>query len=229
MPKITLAFDIYGTLIDTNGITAALRAHTENALAASQLLRDKQLEYSFRRALMRRYEDFSVCTQQALDYVDAAHDLKLRAAEKKEIMQAYSRLPPYPDTEETLRTLSSQGYRIFAFSNGSHAAVEKLLRHAAVDAQFREIVSVEAVRSFKPDPAVYEYFLTVAEAQARNTWLISGNSFDLLGAAAVGFHTARIRRTGAQVFNEWEFSPRLSVERLSDLPAALSKLYSESS
>jgi 2-haloacid dehalogenase len=29
--------------------------------------REKQLEYSFRRGLMRRYENFAVCTRQVLD------------------------------------------------------------------------------------------------------------------------------------------------------------------
>ena len=65
---VTIAFDVYGTLIDTTGIVAALDARLgAQAGAFSDLWRAKQLEYSFRRGLMQNYRDFSVCTRQALD------------------------------------------------------------------------------------------------------------------------------------------------------------------
>jgi len=50
---ITLGFDVYGTLIDTAGVTAALKPFArELAPAFSNLWREKQLEYSFRRGLI---------------------------------------------------------------------------------------------------------------------------------------------------------------------------------
>ena len=62
--KTTLAFDVYGTLIDTRGVLETLEKwlDTGDALSVSKLWREKQLEYSFRRGLMRDYVDFSVCT-----------------------------------------------------------------------------------------------------------------------------------------------------------------------
>ena len=66
---VTIAFDVYGTLIDTAGIVAALQRHVgEKAVAFSDLWRAKQLEYSFRRGLMQNYRDFSICTGNALDF-----------------------------------------------------------------------------------------------------------------------------------------------------------------
>ena len=57
---VTLGFDVYGTLIDTAGVTEALKQYAgENAAAFSSLWRDKQLEYSFRRALMQNYVPFT--------------------------------------------------------------------------------------------------------------------------------------------------------------------------
>ena len=67
--KTTLAFDVYGTLIDTNGVITALEPLVgPKAPAFSEAWREKQLEYSFRRGLMQNYENFAVCTSQALDY-----------------------------------------------------------------------------------------------------------------------------------------------------------------
>ena len=66
---LTLAFDVYGTLIDTHGVIVALEKHVvDNAVGFSQMWRDKQLEYSFRRGLMKKYETFAVCTANALDF-----------------------------------------------------------------------------------------------------------------------------------------------------------------
>ena len=58
-----LAFDVYGTLIDPLGMEAHLReTFGERAKEATALWRSKQLEYSFRRALMRKYVNFDICT-----------------------------------------------------------------------------------------------------------------------------------------------------------------------
>ena len=61
----TIAFDVHGTLIDTDGVVSRLREWIgSQADVFSQTWRSKQLEYSFRRGLMRRYENFAVCTRQ---------------------------------------------------------------------------------------------------------------------------------------------------------------------
>jgi 2-haloacid dehalogenase len=68
MPTM-LAFDVYGTLIDPHGIVIKLQELVGvKAEEFSRVWREKQLEYSFRRGLMRSYETFAVCTSQALDY-----------------------------------------------------------------------------------------------------------------------------------------------------------------
>jgi 2-haloacid dehalogenase len=51
--SVTLAFDVYGTLIDTHGVVSALQALIgDKAKDFSHSWREKQLEYSFRRGLM---------------------------------------------------------------------------------------------------------------------------------------------------------------------------------
>ena len=65
---LTLAFDVYATLIDTHGVIVALEKHVgAKAHDFSRTWREKQLEYSFRRGLMQNYENFAVCTSNALD------------------------------------------------------------------------------------------------------------------------------------------------------------------
>ena len=170
---VTIAFDVYGTLIDTHAVAGKLRGWVgERAGEFSQHWRDKQLEYSFRRGLMGRYEDFAVCTRQALDYTCETLGLPLSDHRKADLIELYRVLPAFDDVEDGLADLDARGFALYAFSNGSAAAVEGLLVAAGIRERFAGVVSVEAVRSFKPDPAVYAHFLGQTGSRPGDAWLV---------------------------------------------------------
>ncbi len=215
----TLAFDVYGTLIDTHGLVPLLErlVGEEIAPTLSRLWREKQLEYSFRRALARDYVTFAVCTRQALEFACAALGVSLAAADRETLLAHYRTLPAFAEVPEALERLRGSGIRLFAFSNGTREAVEALLAAAGIRHAFEDVVSVDAVASFKPDPAVYVHFLERSGAEAGRTWLISGNPFDVLGAKHAGWHAIWVRRDPAQVFDPWEVRPDQVVSDLQAL------------
>lgn len=215
---ITLAFDVYGTLIDTQGITAALVPYAGHlAPAFSAAWREKQLEYSFRRGLMKQYETFTVCTDQALDHTCARFKIALDPVVRTELLDAYRILPAFPDAGPGLERAQRAGYRLFAFSNGSVKAVQELLRHAGLLDAFLDVVSVDEVHSFKPDPAVYAHFLHRAGVQETDAWMVSGNPFDVLGALFVGMRGAWVQRSQEQVFDTWGRAPTRILRDLTDV------------
>ena len=219
---ITLAFDVYGTLIDTHGVVAALRELVgERAPAFSQTWRDKQLEYSFRRGLMQNYQTFAVCTRQALDYTCAVYQTPLNAEQKQQLLDSYRVLPAFADAPEALRQLRSAGVRQYAFSNGSGEAVETLLVTAGIRDLFQGVVSCDDLRSFKPNPAVYAHFLRQAETTGEAAWMISGNPFDVIGARSAGMRAAWVKRSPAAVFDPWGLEPTLTVASLVELAVVL--------
>jgi 2-haloacid dehalogenase len=63
-----LLFDAYGTLFDVHSVMEAGRAVTDDPAALSTLWRQKQLEYTWLRSLMGRYEDFWAVTESALTF-----------------------------------------------------------------------------------------------------------------------------------------------------------------
>ena len=218
----TLAFDVYGTLIDTHGIVATLQPHIgHRAGDFSRAWRDKQLEYSFRRGLMRRYETFAVCTGQALDHTCSQFGLHLGPAEREKLLDAYRTLPAFEDAQSGLVRVREAGFRLFAFSNGPAEAVESLLTQAGLRDFFLDVVSVDEVKSFKPDPGVYAHFLKRAGATGRDAWLISSNPFDVIGALAAGMRSAWIKRSPEAPFDPWGLEPTLTVASLSDLAARI--------
>lgn len=217
MPQ-TLAFDIYGTLINTRGVETELAEVIGNqASQFSALWRSKQLEYSFRRGLMKDYCGFATCTRQALDYTNKIFGRPLTSGDCAQMMLVYTELPAFDDAAETLAELNNQGHQLVALSNGSTEAVSRLLQHAGLADLLSDIVSVEEIQTFKPDPAIYHHFLSRTNATAETTWLISGNPFDVLGAMNVGWSGGWIKRDEFAIFDPWDIKPTLELSRLTDL------------
>lgn len=220
----TLAFDVYGTLIDTHGVVSLLRTMIgDRAEDFSRAWREKQLEYAFRRGLMRNYVDFAVCTRHALDYSCATFGTPLNDAQRQQLLDSYRRLPAFADVSEGLAQLRNEGFRLYAFSNGSRGAVAGLLDHAGIGDFFLDVISVDDLRSFKPDPAVYCHFLRSAGATGGGAWLISSNPFDVIGAMSAGMRAVWLRRSAGAVFDPWEIQPNLTVRDLDGLGGRIAR------
>lgn len=217
-----LAFDVYGTLIDPFHMEEHLRsAFGAKAKEASELWRSKQIEYSFRRALMKKYRPFDACTAQALRFVSAQLGISLSEKAREGLVSKYEWLPAYPDVTGALAELAAQGFPIAACSNGTESAVRAVLENAGILPHFSKIVSVDPLRTFKPDPAVYEYLVAELRARREAIWLVSSNPFDVIGAKACGLRTAWVQRDPKRIFDPWEFEPDAIVQSLADLKDTL--------
>lgn len=223
-PSTTLAFDVYGTLIDTQGVGQLLKQSLgEQSLAFSNAWRAKQLEYSFRRGLMQNYQPFSTVTAQALDYCIQAFELDIPDETRTAWLAAYARLPAFDDARLALTRLRESNARLFAFSNGVKDAVVSLLEQADLLNYFEGVISVDDLRSFKPNPGVYAHFLREAESTGGHSWLISSNPFDVIGAKSAGMKAAWVKRDPKAIFDPWGIEPDAVVSSLTELvqPGAL--------
>jgi 2-haloacid dehalogenase len=198
----TLAFDIYGTLIDPMALGQVLEEMIGNqAKSFNHLWRDKQLEYSFRKAAMGHFNHFSECTLQALDYCDAFFKTGLSENQKGELLRMYKTLPPYSETESCLKLLKKKGFEIIAFSNGQKDDLNALFENSGIKKFFDKIVSVDEVKTFKPSPAVYNLLVQRSASSREDTWLVSANAFDIIGASACGLPTIWLKRNPESVFD----------------------------
>jgi len=213
-----VALDVYGTLVDPAGMALRLGASFgARAQVAAQLWREKQLEYTFRRALMRKYADFDVCTLQALRYVSASLSVTLDEAEEHALLEAYLHLPAFTDVRDGLAMLRRAGYRLVALTNGTLHSARSVLQNAGISEFLEDVLSVEPIATFKPDPAVYALLEKLSAVRAEPAWLVSGNPFDVIGAKAAGLRAAWLRRDPQRVFDPWEFSPDVVVGNLEEL------------
>ena len=222
--KYTLAFDIYGTLIDTSGVFHSLEKMIgKQAKPFMDTWRNKQLEYSFRRGLMNQYADFSICTENALAFCCLSFQLRLSPEQKESLLSEYTVLPVFDEVSDSLQQLKEAGHKLVAFSNGSKAAILMLLTNAKIIDKFDKIVSVEDIRTFKPNPLVYDYFNHETNSTKSNSWLISSNPFDVLGAISYGMRSAWVRRSVDSIFDPWGTDPTITINRLTDLLSELER------
>jgi len=216
----TLALDIYGTLIDPLAVKTALVAHVgDEAGAFAETWRSKQLEYSFRRGLMGAYRDFSHVTRAALDFACETYGARLSDRDKTTLMNHYRALAAFPDVAPALAVLQQEGAALHAFSNGVADDISALLNHAGLDDRISSIISADEVQTFKPDPRFYAHFLERAGATAADTWLVSSNPFDVIGAAACGWRTVWVKRNPKAVFDPWDHVPTMVISDLMELRA----------
>ena len=185
---LVLGFDVYGTLVDPWSISRHLAplVGEQEASRAAELWRSKQIEYAFRRGLMETYADFDTCTRQALLHTLATAGVSPTPVQVDDLLTAYLRLPAYDDVAGGLTAFRAQNARMLAFSNGTAASVREVLGNAALLGLFDDVVSVDEIGTFKPDPVVYRHLVARGGAQATDTWVVSANAWDVIGAKSSG-------------------------------------------
>ena len=222
MTATVLGFDVYGTLIDTSAVGVEIDAILPGRGAAfAAAWRQKQLEYTFRRAAMESYRDFDVCTAAALDYTAAAFGVRLGDSQKRGLLERYRELPAFPDVRPALDALHARGTRLLAFSNGVAQTVHDVLQHAGILRRFEDIVSVDEAKTFKPDPVAYLHYVRRACASCAECWLVSANPFDVIGAISAGMLAVWVQRDPAVPFDPWELEPTATIHDLSQLADAV--------
>jgi 2-haloacid dehalogenase len=190
-------FDAYGTLFDFNAAIARHRAAVgPDADRFSELWRLKQIEYTWTNTLAGRYAEFWILTQRALDFCFERFpsvDRKLR----DDLLNAYLKLDAFPDAHMVLRELKSRGDRTAILSNGSPAMLASAVEAAGIKELLDAVLSVDAIRMFKPRPEVYAMVTAHFAVKPADVVFVSSNRWDAMGATAFGFRTVWVNRAKA--------------------------------
>ena len=187
-------FDAYGTLFDVHSIVDAGAAITPEPAALSLLWRQKQLEYTWLRSLMGRYEDFWAITEAALRYAVRRLDLAAGEAQIQALMNAYLRLACFPDVRDALARLAAPRAIL---SNGAPKMLEAAVRSSGLAPLLDHVISVDRVRIYKPAAAVYALGPETLGIPADELLFVSSNAWDVAGAKAFGYRVAWCNRLGA--------------------------------
>ena len=213
-----LLFDAYGTLFDVHSVMEAGRAVTDDPAALSTLWRQKQLEYTWLRSLMGRYEDFWAVTEAALTFACRRLGLAVSPAQRARLLDAYLTLDPFPEVRAVLPRLAARPCAIL--SNGSPRMLAAAVAHGGIGGHLRAVISVDEVRIFKPSPLVYALGAARLGLPREVIGFVSSNGWDVAGAGAFGFRTVWVNRQGTPP-EELGVVPDLEVRDLAGLARAL--------
>src|SRR5258708_687320 len=136
-------FDAYGTLFDFASAAARCSdALGEKSKALTGLWRDKQLQYTWLRAVQGRHADFWTVTSEALGYALETLDLG-DAAIHERLMNLYLTLDVFPEVPMVLRALKAAGIKTAILSNGTPNMLRAVVESAKLGEYLDAVLSVE--------------------------------------------------------------------------------------
>jgi 2-haloacid dehalogenase len=190
-----LVFDAYGTLYDVQSVRSlATELCGDRGELITQLWRQKQLEYTWLRTLMRCYEDFWSVTRAALEFALTSAGIAPTAELCDPLMDRYLHLDLYPEAQQALESL--RGHKLAILSNGSPRMLEALVSSSGIAGRLTQVISVDQVKLYKPEPACYALVEPALQVAKQEVLFVSSNGFDVAGAKRYGFQVAWIERSG---------------------------------
>jgi 2-haloacid dehalogenase len=208
-------FDAYGTLFDIHSVVVRAGSAVAGDLdALSQLWRQKQLEFTWLRALMDRYRDFEKITEDALRTTLAQLQMEVGEPQIQQLMDAYLTPAVFPDARAALEALRDFPRAIL--SNGSPNMLEAAVRVNGLQSYFSSIISVDQVKTYKPSPRVYQLGPEALHLPAREILFVSSNAWDAAGAKAFGYSVCWCNRSGRPM-DRLGFAPDIVVSSLDQL------------
>jgi 2-haloacid dehalogenase len=203
MPLRAVLFDAYGTLFDVHSVVLAAEGlfpgHGEGL---SLLWREKQIDYSRLVSMSSgaagdHYRPFWDITRAGLRFAALKLGLALTPAAETALMDAYRRLAPFAENRAVLGELQRRGVTTGILSNGDPGMLHAAVRSAGFEPLLQHVISVDACRRYKPDPAAYALGTAALQLPARDILFVSSNGWDAIGATWFGYTTLWVNRSGS--------------------------------
>ena len=213
-------FDAYGTLFDYASAAARCGDVLGDKLERlNALWREKQLQYTWLRAVQSRHADFWQVTGDALDFALETLGL-VDAGLRSRLMDLYLTLEAFPEVPGVLRRLKAGGIKTAILSNGTPEMLEAAVGNAGIGDLFDAVLSVEAVGVYKPHPKVYQLAVDRLGIESQAISFQSSNAWDAYAASAFGMRVVWCNRYG-QRRERLPGKPDHEVRSLAELPALL--------
>jgi 2-haloacid dehalogenase len=223
VPIAAVVFDLYGTLLALEGMERPVaEAGVADASGFVREWRRKQIEYAYLSSMANAYRPFDELTALALAHTCALSGIVLDEAQRARFMAVFRVMPAYADAAPALRALAARGVPRAVLTNGMPDSAATAIENAGVRELLDDVLSVDAVRAFKPDPRVYALATTRFGCTPREIVFVSSNAWDAWGGATFGFRVAWCNRTGG-VGEALSPRPEVTIAGLHELEAFVAR------
>ena len=223
MAITTCVFDAYGTLFDVGA--AARQAASEPDFSAirddwmvlAEHWRQKQLSYSWLRAVARAHTDFWEVTQNGLDWALEKTGHAGDPALRERLLALYWELQAYPEVPAMLAALKRADLNTAILSNGSPDMLDGAVTSAGIGDVLDVSLSVQSVGIFKPDARVYDMVGDHFGCAKNEVLFVSSNGWDAAAATGYGFTTVWVNRAG-EPMDRLPWTPKHELRDLTGIP-----------
>jgi 2-haloacid dehalogenase len=125
--------------------------------------------------------------------------IRITDADKKELTDKFSTMPPHAEVPAALRKLRGAGFRLFTLTDNLLEVQTRQLTNGGIVDLFERRFSADGVKHHKPSREAYAYVEKELGAKASDFCLIACHTWDTLGAVAAGWEAALIKRPGNDV------------------------------
>ena len=210
-----IIFDAYGTLFDVNSAAEKCKDRIGDKWEGfSNYWRTTQLEYTWLRSMMNRHKDFWAVTEDSL--AKSMDVFKIDPLMKNQLLDLYKVLSTFPEVKDVLQKLKKKSYKLAILSNGTPALLNKLVKSNNLDNIFNDIFSVEEVKTYKPDPKVYNIPVQKYQIQKNEVVYLSANTWDVSAGGNYGFKPVWVNRNKS-IFDKLDYVPKYQIENLNKL------------
>ncbi|MDR5591200.1 haloacid dehalogenase type II [Christiangramia sp. SM2212] len=195
----TLIFDVNETLLDLEPLKTSINNVFGRSYAAD-IWFSQFLHYSLVESMTNTYHDFSEIAAAVLKMNAENYKMDLSKEKISEILSPIGQLKAYPDVKPGLSVLKENGFQLVAFSNGKTSVLNDQIKNSCLVDFFDLVLSVDAVKKYKPHPETYHFALKQSNSEASSSMMVAAHGWDVTGAMRAGLKTAFIQRPGKSVF-----------------------------
>lgn len=222
-----LTFDLFGTIFDLSGSLTPFLHESLDIREIKNVTADvfwrkwryrQRIEQYQDTIMMLGHSGYLETARRALNWTLRRYGIDTSDETIDEFMHGWQHLSPYPDVLPALNRLQSK-YTLVVLSNGDPEFLEYLVTQRVIW-DFKDVISVTSVGSFKPHPAVYLSTAGKLGLEVGECMMVSANSFDVMGARACGYRGAYVNRNNLP-YEDTHFQPDVTVNEFTELANAL--------
>ena len=210
-----IIFDAYGTLFDVNSAAEKCKGKIGDKWEGfANYWRTTQLEYTWLRSLMNRHKDFWQVTEDSLD--KSMQAFKIDSSMRNELLDLYKVLSTFTEVKEVLNKLKEKNYKLAILSNGTPSLLNELVKSNNLDNIFDDVFSIQEVKTYKPDPKVYNIPVKKYQIQKNEVAYLSANTWDVSAGGNYGFNPVWVNRNNS-IFDNLDYVPKHQIKHLGGL------------
>ena len=210
-----IIFDAYGTLFDVNSAAEKCKDKIGDKWEGfSNYWRTTQLEYTWLRSMMNRHKDFWAVTEDSLS--KSMEVFKIDPLMKNQLLDLYKVLSIFPEVKDALQKLKKKSYKLAILSNGTPSLLDELVKSNNLNNIFNDVFSIEEVKTYKPNPKVYDIPIKKYKIQKNEVAYLSANTWDVSAGGNYGFNPVWVNRNNS-IFDNLDYIPKHQVKHLGGL------------